>query len=226
VNFWERDPDIMKILIVGAGGHGQVVADILLRMKEFDALVDPIGYLGDNVDLHRRELLGIPVLESVNQISSVPHDGIVVALGDNKVRERIFRELRTNGENLVIARHPRVVIAPDVHIGPGTMICAGVVVNPAADIGSDVILNTGCTIEHHNRIGDHVHIAPGAHLGGEVSIGAGSLVGIGATVMPGRHVGARCIVGAGALVQKDIPDGSTAIGIPARIVKKLATGNT
>jgi sugar O-acyltransferase (sialic acid O-acetyltransferase NeuD family) len=216
----------MKILIIGAGGHGQVVADILLRMKEHDASVDPIGYLDDNAGLNKRSLLGIPVLGTVDQLSTIPHDGVVVALGDNRVREKVFNEMLANGENMVIARHPKAVMAPDVHIGPGTMICAGVVVNPAANIGCNVILNTGCTIDHHNRIGDHVHIAPGSHLGGEVHIGAGSLVGIGATVMPGKHVGSHCIVGAAALVQQDIPDGSTAIGVPARIIRRRAARNT
>jgi sugar O-acyltransferase (sialic acid O-acetyltransferase NeuD family) len=209
----------MKIVIIGAGGHGQVVADILLRMKEWDASVEPIGYLDDKIELHQKNLLGIPVLASVDQVSTISHEGVIVALGDNRTREKTFNQLISAGEKIIIARHPRAIVAPDVLIGAGTMICAGVVVNPAAKIGCNVILNTGSTIDHHNRIEDHVHIAPGVHLGGEVFVGAGSLVGIGATVMPGRHIGSRCIVGAGALVQKDIPDGATAIGIPARIVK-------
>jgi sugar O-acyltransferase (sialic acid O-acetyltransferase NeuD family) len=215
----------MKIIIIGAGGHGQVVADILLRMKEHNAAIDPIGYLDDDIGLRERCFLNVPVLGSVDQLSAVPHDSVIVALGDNQIREMLFSELLSRGEHMLIARHPMAVIAPDVHIGAGTMICAGVVVNPAANIGCNVILNTGSTIDHHNDIGDHVHIAPGAHLGGEVRIGAGSLVGIGSTVMPGRYVGAHCIVGAGALVQRDLPDGSTAIGVPARIVNKLTTKN-
>jgi sugar O-acyltransferase (sialic acid O-acetyltransferase NeuD family) len=213
----------MKIIIIGAGGHGQVVADILLRMKECAASVDPIGYLDDNTGLQGRCVLNLPVLGSVNHLSEIPHDCVIVALGDNHIRKAIFNELLSRGEAIAIARHPKAVIAPDVIIGPGTMICAGVVINPAANIGCNVILNTGSTIDHHNEIGDHVHIAPGAHLGGDVRIGTGSLVGIGATVMPGRRVGAHCIVGAGALVRKDIPDGSTAVGVPARIIGKITT---
>jgi sugar O-acyltransferase (sialic acid O-acetyltransferase NeuD family) len=213
----------MKIIIVGAGGHGQVVADILLRMKEHDGAIDPIGYLDDNIGLHGHCFLSVPVLGSVNHLSDIPHDCVIVAVGDNQIRKTIFNELLSRGEVMAIACHPRTIIAPDAIIGPGAMICAGVIVNPGANIGCNVILNTGSTIDHHNKIEDHVHIAPGAHLGGEVCIGTGSLVGIGATVMPGRFVGARCIIGAGALVQKDIPDGSIAIGVPARIVKTSIT---
>ena len=104
------------------------------------------------------------------------------------------------------------------------MICAGVVVNPGSAIGANVILNTGCTVDHHNRIEDHAHIAPGVHMGGDVHIGEGALVGIGATVMPQRRVGAWSVVGAGALVHADIPDHVIAVGSPARVIHRLKEG--
>lgn len=211
----------MRILIIGAGGHGQVVADILLWMKISGEDINPIGYLDDNRGLNGRCFLGLPVLGVLEQITNTPHDFAIVAIGDNQTRAKIFGDLVSMGIVLAIARHPKAIIAPDVCIGPGTMICAGVVVNPSANIGSNVILNTGSTIDHHNIIENHVHIGPGVHLGGEVHIGTGSLIGIGATVMPGRHVGSGCTVGAGALVNKDIPDKSTVIGVPGRIVKTM-----
>jgi sugar O-acyltransferase (sialic acid O-acetyltransferase NeuD family) len=209
----------MRILIIGAGGHGQVVADILLWMKISGEGIDPIGYLDDNRDLNGRCFLGLPVLGVLEQIKNTPHDFAIIAIGDNQTRAKIFSDLVFQGEALAIARHPKAIIAHDVCIGSGTMICAGVVVNPCTTIGSNVILNTGSTIDHHNIIENHVHIGPGARLGGEAHIGSGSLIGIGATVMPGRHVGSGCIVGAGALVHKDVPDRSTVIGVPGRIVK-------
>jgi acetyltransferase-like isoleucine patch superfamily enzyme len=94
-------------------------------------------------------------------------------------------------------------------------------VNPSSAIGENVILNTGCTIDHHNHLGDHVHIAPGVSLGGEVTIGKGTLVGIGATVIPRCSIGEWSIVGAGSLVTRSLPNHALAVGVPARIIRKL-----
>ncbi len=205
-----------RILIIGAGGHGQVVADILLQAITGGSNCRPIGYLDDNPHRHGQRLLGLPVMGPLAALADIPHDGIVIAIGDNHTRAHLFAELTARGERLVSAIHPSAIIAADVVIGPGTMICAGVIVNPGSVIGANVILNTGCTIDHHNQIGDHAHIAPGVHTGGEVVIGTGALIGIGAIVMPRRRVGSWSIVGAGALVQRDVTDAATVVGIPAR----------
>ncbi|NOX62600.1 MAG: acetyltransferase [Chloroflexi bacterium] len=208
------------VLIIGAGGHAQVVADILWRIYEDDASLRPIGYLDDNDALWEKRFLQLPVFGSLSLLSTISHDAIVVAVGDNQTRRRLFARLSEQGERFVVARHPRTVIAPDVQIGRGAMICAGVVVNPGSVIGENVILNTGCTIDHHNRIRAHVHIAPGAHLGGEVEVEEGAFVGIGATVTPRRRVGGWSVVGAGSVVLHDIPPNVTAVGVPARLLKK------
>lgn len=205
-----------RILIIGAGGHGHVVADILLQAAAHGADCQPIGYLDDNPYRHGQHALGLPVLGPIAARVTIPHDGIVIAIGDNRTRARLFTELAAAGERLVSAVHPSAIIATDVIIGPGTMICAGAIVNPGTIIGANVILNTGCTVDHHNRIGDHVHIAPGVHTGGDVVIGTGALVGIGAIVMPQRRIGAWSVAGAGALVQRDVADETVVVGVPAR----------
>ena len=210
----------MRILILGAGGHAQVVADILQRMAEAWAGVTPLGYLDDDAALAGRRLLGLPVLGTLADLPAVAHDAVVVAIGDNATRRRVFERLAAAGERFAVARHPAAVVAPDVVPGPGTMICAGVVVNPGSAIGANVILNTGCTVDHHNRVGDHAHLAPGVHTGGEVTVGEGAFVGIGATIIPGRTVGAWSRVGAGSLVTKDVAPGATAVGMPARTVAR------
>jgi len=206
----------MHILILGAGGHGQVVADILLRMVEAGADLTPAGYLDDNLGLAGQRFVGLSVLGCMADRIRWPHDAVLVAVGDNHTRQRVAHQLASQAECFAIACHPRAIIAPDVSIGPGTMICGGVVINPGSVIGAHAILNTGCTIDHHNRIGDYAHIAPGVHLGGDVQIGAGALVGIGATVMPQRSVGDWAVIGAGAVVTKDIPSSVIAVGMPAR----------
>ncbi len=211
-----------RVVILGAGGHGQVVADILWQMNASGTDVVPVGYLDDNPRLTKQRFQDVPVLGLIADLSLVSHDAVVVAVGDNATRRRLYDALMLRGESFYICRHPRAVVASGVSIGPGTMICAGAIINPGSVIGSNVILNTGCTVDHHNRIGDHVHIAPGVHLGGDVTIGEGTLVGIGATVMPGRHVGAWSVVGAGSLVSRDLGDAVTAVGMPARAIRRRA----
>jgi sugar O-acyltransferase (sialic acid O-acetyltransferase NeuD family) len=208
----------MHVLILGAGGHAQVVADILWRMQEAGADVTPVGYLDDNPALLDQHFLDLPVLGCLADLPNIAHDAVIVGIGDNTTRRGVFRRLQSQGERLIAACHPQAVIAPDVLVGPGSMICAGVVVNPGSHIGANVILNTGCTVDHHNHIADHVHLAPGVHLGGEVTIGEGTFVGIGSTVIPGRTIGAWTMIGAGSVVNKDIPDQVTAVGVPARVM--------
>src|SRR5262249_13677952 len=185
----------MRVVIVGSGGHGQVVADVLLCAAKAGSGLTPIGYVDDDAAQADRVLLGLPVLGRIDRLSDVPHDGVVVAIGDNVARHRIFDRLASRNERFVVARHPSAIVAESASIGPGTMICAGAIVNPCSSIGANVILNTGCSIDHHNHVGDHVHIGPGVRTGGALSVGDDSLVGIGATVMPGVTIGAGSIVG-------------------------------
>jgi len=211
----------MRILIIGAGGHGQVVADILWRMRDVDQGIIPAGFLDDRRDLVGQAFLGVPVLGRTADHRNIQHDALIVAVGANETRKRVFQMLRQDGEGFAIALHPKSIVAPDVQIGSASMICAGVVVNTGTTIGEAVILNTGCTVDHHNHIGSFVHIAPGTHLGGEVEVGEGALIGIGATVMPRKRIGAWSIVGAGALVHQDVPERSVVVGVPARVITKL-----
>ncbi|MGA2938023.1 MAG: acetyltransferase [Syntrophobacteraceae bacterium] len=215
----------VRVLILGAGGHGQIVADILLRIQDVEGGTLPIGFLDDCTDLLGREFLGVPVLGTIANRCDIPHDAIIVAIGENETRKTLFQLLRKERRAFALALHPRCVVAPDVQIGAGGMICAGAIVNIGAVIGEGVILNTGSTLDHHNHIGNYVHIAPGVHLGGEVEVGEGALIGIGATIMPRKRIGAWSIVGAGALVHQDIPDGVVAYGVPARVVRKILVSN-
>ncbi|NDV27149.1 acetyltransferase [Desulfovibrio sp. JC010] len=202
-----------KIIIMGAGGHGQVVADALLQMEK----ATPVAFVDESRELHGKELMGIPVPGGNAEINKIEHDGIVIALGNNELRRRIFSELKQAGENLFTVIHPRAIIAPDVTIGDGCMILAGAVINTQAEIKDNTIINTNSTIEHHNVIGPHAHIAPGATLGGEVTVEEEAMVGIGATVLPRTVIGSQAVLGGGSTAIKDLPDGSTAAGVPARI---------
>jgi sugar O-acyltransferase (sialic acid O-acetyltransferase NeuD family) len=214
--------DILKILIYGAGGHGQVVADILLCMRRSDQTVVTLGFIDDNPDKKSDKLHGLPVVGGITVLRKIEHDGVIIAIGDNITRKKVFNRLESAGERFVSAIHPSAVLASDVLVGTGCMICAGVVVNTGSVIGEHVILNTSCSVDHHNKIESFVHIAPGVHLGGEVTIGQGAMLGIGSCVLPGTSVGEWALVGGGAVVRKDIPPNVLAAGNPCRIIKTLS----
>ncbi len=205
-----------RVLILGAGGHAQVVADVLWAMHQAGHNVEVVGFLDDAPHLQGQRLLGWPVLGPLSARAQFPHDAVVVAIGDNRTRARLHQALQAAGETFFRAVHPRAVLARDVQLGPGVMIMAGVVVNSGAVIGEGVILNTGCTVDHHNCIAPFAHIAPGVHLAGEVTVGEGALIGVGASVIPGITVGSWAVVGAGAAVVRDVPPEVTVVGVPAK----------
>jgi sugar O-acyltransferase (sialic acid O-acetyltransferase NeuD family) len=206
------------IVIVGAGGHGQVVADIFRAGRLAGFAAAATAYVDDNAARHGETFAGSVVLGAIDGLASFPHEAVVVAIGDNAKRARLFGRLAAAGERFAIARHPHAVVAEDVVLGAGTMLAAGAIVNTGASIGRNVIINTAATVDHHGVIADHVHIAPGVHIGGEVRVGEGALIGIGAVILPRISIGAWSTVGAGAVVTSDVPPGATVIGVPARMM--------
>jgi sugar O-acyltransferase (sialic acid O-acetyltransferase NeuD family) len=207
----------MKVLVVGAGGHGHVVADILRAAASAGEPVEFEGYLDD-----RWPGRDLPVLGATSDLPLFPHDAAIVAIGDNETRASLSQRLQRAGERLAVARHPSAILAQDVSAAPGTMICAGAIVCVGVRIGRGVIVNTGCSVDHHCWIGDYAHVGPGARIGGDVTIGDRAFVGIGAVVLPGVTVGSGAVVGAGAVVTRDVPPGVTVAGVPAHVLERAA----
>lgn len=210
----------MRIVIIGAGGHGRIVADALVQSQRHDRFVRPVGFLDDDPSQHGRNHLELPVIGGLDKLARVPHDAVVVAIGDNETRRRVALALEAKGETLASVRHPTSVIAPDAVIGAGSMISAGVVVTTGVRVGRGCILNTRCVVDHDCSIGDWAHLGPGSVLGGDVVVGALALVGLGACVIPGRRVGDEALVGAGAVVTDDVPAAVTSVGVPARVTRR------
>jgi sugar O-acyltransferase (sialic acid O-acetyltransferase NeuD family) len=208
----------MRILIIGAGGHGRVVADALIESRRAGALVDPVGFLDDDASRIGRVYASIPVIGGLDARAQAPHDAVIVAIGDNATRARVIAAMDAAGERLAISRHPTAIVAPDVETGAGSMISAGARITTGTRLGRGVIVNTGAIVDHDATIGDSAHVAPGVVLGGDVVIGAGTLVGLGARVLPGVCIGKQVTIGAGAVVLADVPDGVTYAGVPARLI--------
>lgn len=206
-----------SLLIVGAGGHGSVVADTALVCKCYERIA-----FADDRFKELGTILNLPIIGSISDITAFcgSFSDAIIAIGDNRRRLQLLNEFETVGFSIASIIHPKAYIGKDVSIGDGTVIFAYSVVNTGSSIGKGSIINTGATVDHDSRIGDGVHISPGAHLAGEVSVGACSWIGTGATVIPRINIGADVIVGAGTVVIRDIPNAVTVVGNPGRIIRK------
>lgn len=205
-----------RILVLGAGGHGKVVADIILASGQ-----DVLGFLDDDPEKHGTHILGRQVLGRIENFTQFEPSGLITGVGDNPTRRAIVERLNTDIHLLWIkAIHPCAVVSSFAEISPGTAIMAGAVVNACAFIGHHAIVNTGATVDHDCHIGNYAHIAPGAKLAGGVTIGDRTLVGIGAVVAPYCAVGEDVVIGAGAVVVRDVPPGVTVVGVPAKPLAK------
>lgn len=202
----------MKLLIVGASGHGKVIADIAQKSG-----YEEIAFLDDNEAV--TSCMGYPVIGKAGDASMYSDWDFFVAIGNPQIRKRIQDTLTAFGKNVVTLIHPNAVIGANVEIGTGTVVMAGAVINPDTYIGDGCIINTGATVDHDNRISDFVHVSVGSHLAGTVIIGANTWIGAGAVVSNNITICGDCMIGTGAVVVKDITESGTYIGVPAKKVK-------
>lgn len=201
-----------NLVIVGASGHGKVIADIAEKVGYTD-----IVFLDDNPKV---ESCGIyKVVGGCKSALSYKNADFIVAIGNTKVRRKIQSELIEMGLHIVSLIHPSAVIASNVKIGVGTVVMAGAVINPCSVIGQGCIINTCASVDHDCRIGDYVHVSVGAHVAGTVIIGDNSWVGAGATVSNNIEITNECMIGAGAVVIADITEHGTYVGVPAKKLK-------
>lgn len=192
-----------KLIIIGASGHGKVIADIAVKNGYGD-----IMFLDDDENI--KECAGFPVVGKSWKAENMEGDKIV-AIGDAGIRNKIQGKIKTT--TLI---HPDAVISRRVEIGEGTVVMAGAVINSDTVIGKGCIINTGATVDHDCRIGDFSHISVGAHVAGSCQIGESVWIGAGATVSNNVNIYGDCMIGAGTVVIKDITVPGTYVGVPAK----------
>jgi sugar O-acyltransferase (sialic acid O-acetyltransferase NeuD family) len=211
-----------KCLILGAGGHGRVVLDILANVGDREV----VGFVDSDAQLIGRRIDGVRVLGQPGDLARIRDEydvnAAIVAIGNNGDRRALADRLDGLGFELINAVHPSANLARNVTLGRNIVIAAGSLVCAHCQIGDSVILNTACIVDHESLIGTATHICPGAKLAGRVTVESGAFVGIGATIIQHVRVGYEAVVGAGAVVIDDVASMSTVVGVPAREIKRNA----
>lgn len=197
-----------RLIIIGASGHGKVVADIAKRNGYTD-----IVFLDDD-----KEIIECGDYPVIGNTKNAPNGDLFIAIGNAFTRLKLWD--RFKGRTFPTLIHPDAVIADGVKIGDGTVVMAGVVINPGVRIGNSCIINTSSSIDHDCTIGNYSHISVGTHLCGTVLVGDYSWIGAGATVSNNVSICSKVTIGAGAVVVKNIEEQGTYIGVPARKMEK------
>lgn len=206
-----------ELAIVGASGHGKVVADIAEQLGFTIKFYDD-AYPNKTTIAHWPILGSFSDLIATNHKKFRPFTNVVVAIGDNSIRFQKIGQLQENGFNLITLIHPSAVVSRYAEIENGTVIFPGAVINAFARIGLGTIINTGSIVEHDCIVGDYTHVSPNASLSGGVEVGSKCWIGVGSQVKQLVKIGDNTIIGAGSTVLSDIPSYVTAVGAPAKVI--------
>ena len=198
-----------RLILIGASGHGKVVADIAKKIGYTE-----IYFLDDNDAV--KECGGYKVIGKSDNVSDYTDCDFIVSIGNSSIRENIQKALEDKGLPVVSLIHPNAVIGENVEIGIGTVVMAGAVVNSGTRIGKGCIINTSSSVDHDCIIEDFVHVSVGVHIAGTVRVGMSTWIGAGATVVNNIEIIDNCMIGAGAVVVGNIKKAGTYIGVPAR----------
>ena len=203
-----------RLAILGASGHGKVLAEIA-ELSGWSEIV----FFDDN-DALKDKVIGVwEVKGNTSALLStlLTFDGCIVAIGNNKIRSEKIALLQLENANIVTLIHPSAKVSKYSYIKPGSVVMAGVIINPFTKIGLSSIINTGSNIDHDCFLDDYVHISPGVNISGGVKIGLNSWIGVGSSLKQDINIGKKVVIGAGSVVIQNIPDDSIAFGVPAKV---------
>lgn len=207
------------IVIIGAGGFAREVAWLIEEINENSLEWNLLGFIDDNTDNLGKELNGYKVLGTTDYLNNLSKEiYAVIAIGNGKIREKIANKLKERKFAVLI--HPNVKISETNFIDEGSIICSGNILTVNISLGKHVIVNLDCTIGHDSVIEDYVTVLPSVNLSGNTITKKYSTIGTGTKVIQGIAIGENTIIGAGTVVIRDIEDNCTAVGNPARIIKK------
>lgn len=216
----------MRVVILGAGGHGREIAEILRHQADRGANVLVLGFVDEDLSLQGRDRDGLPVLGDWTFFHGVDRRDVFVipAVGSPTVCRKLVTAAKELGLSFASAVSPLAQVSPNALLGNGVALFPHVVVNTGATIGDHCTLNVGTSVSHDCRVGAYCNLNPGVRLAGDVTLGEGCYIGMGASIIQQRTVGPWAVVGAGGVVIDDLPGSVTAVGVPAKVVSHRGGG--
>lgn len=218
-------PLALPLILLGAGGHARVLAEILLGQG--NTLLGITDVHTPTPDRSTGPWSGVPFLGDDHAVFEHTPDSLLLVNGVGSVgpisaRQVLFQRFTVAGYRFAAVCHPTAVISASARLGAGHQILATAVVAAGARLGDNVLVNTRAVIEHECAVGNHCHIATGAVICGGCHIGASVHIGAGATVNQGIHIGAGAVIASGSAVIEDVPPHTLVAGVPARHKRTLA----
>ena len=216
-----------KIVILGAGGLGREVADVI---RAINAASQPqwdiVGFIDQNPAIKGRLLTDIPVLGGFDWLDGVDTTDMhaVCGVGSPVSKRRLVAYASERGLHFPNLVHPSAILTEYVAWGSGIVITAGTILTNTITLGNHVLLNLATTVGHDAILGDYCNVAPGVHISGNVHLEEGCDIGTGSSIIQGVSIGHWTIVGAGSVLVRDAPANTTVVGIPARVIKERAEG--